>query len=704
MEGNAGRSAGRPLVVICGPGAPESALDEIVRSRGFDLQHVSSVENMVAAASDDASVPPAFLLGVEPDTDVSNILQGAAEVLPSPRFVVFSHSQAGEPAESFSELPGADQILWIGRNTDPQESLNAFQCFLEADGYLWASQVEPEHARRLFLTGSLGEDEERSPARTKWLGSFVEQLSTYNELEPMLAEALRGTMEALQCRAGTIYLWDEQKEMLVLKVAHGPDREQRLGLRQKMGEGLAGWVAEVGEAILVLDARRVDRLKDRRRERYSDPSCMACPLMHGDKLLGVLCVTMRNLQGPFQPADLRLARDIGQEVGSVMSPLCVMSELRQLNKKLMGLFRRSSDFLRHKASQLAETRALSADVLNGIPIGVIAYDRNLRVRSTNVAARRFLDRDGLGHRVPLERRLETDSREWRHTLRNVITAGQQFRKQRAQYQCGDRQLSLDIHGAPLHDSEGAIIGGVLTVQDVTKDVEMEEKLVSAERLAAVGKITAKVAHELNNPLDGILRFLSLALRTVEEEPSKATDYLKECRQGLLRMSNTLTQLLAFSRSKNKSQQPVSVSQTIRDCLSLYGERMRSSKVELDLDVPDSLPPSPVPELFEALSNVVKNALDAVGEEGKLTVTAADEGDQVNIIVSDDGPGVSEENRHKVFEPFFTTKVEGASTGLGLALCRDALRRTGGEIQLLPSARGATFQITVPTEQQTQNNE
>lgn len=689
--------AARPLVVICGPDAPGSALEKIVSEGGYSVTRVEPAEHIVDELDDYVDQSTAFLLDIESDQRAAETLGLAANAVPSARFVVFSSSEVEIPEESISSLDGADEILWIGNTTNLEDTLGAIRCFLQADGYLWASQLEPDHSYRLFLSDGLGKNKEGTE-RTKWLGSFVERLSSYSELDPMLAEALRGSMEALECEAGSVYLWDEQKETLVLQVAEGPDKEQRRGLRQKLGEGLAGWVAEVGEAILVTDANKVDRLQDRERDRYPDPSCLACPLMHGDKLLGVLCLTMHQYQQPFQPPDLRLARDIAQEVGSVMSPLCVMSELRALNEKLMGLFRRSSDFLVHKAGQLAEARALSADVLQAIPLGVIAYDERLQVRSTNSAARQFIDGEtSLGNQVPLEDQLLTEKAEWRRMLRKVVSAGETFRLRRARYCTDDGEIHLDIHGAPLHTSDGDVIGGILTIQDVTKDVEMAEKLVSAERLAAVGKITATVAHELNNPLDGIMRYISLGMRIVEEDPSKAKRYMTECRQGLLRMSNTLTQLLAFSRSKRRSTRPVPINQTIRDCVSLYEERMKENKIELDMDVPQDLPVSRVPELFEALSNVIKNALDAMGEEGALNITAAPEDSDVRIHVSDTGPGIPEENQEKVFEPFFTTKTEGTSTGLGLALCRDALRRMGGEIELLPSEKGAQFEITVPAQ-------
>ena len=260
---------------------------------------------------------------------------------------------------------------------------------------------------------------------------------------------------------------------------------------------------------------------------------------------------------------------------------------------------------------------------------------------------------------------------------------------------------LDIHCSPLTDPEGQTVGGILTVQDVTEDLEMEAKLSSAERLALVGKLAAKVAHELNNPLDGILRFLNLAMRQLDK-PEQARAYLEDSRIGLLRMSNILKELLVFSRSHREPAAVASLTQVIQQAVAPYEHRARECRTQIRFDVPPNLPPCPSNELWEVIGNVVKNALDAMGENGVLTIRAAQDERRVTITISDTGPGVPEELREKIFEPFFTTKQDRHGTGLGLALCRDALRRIGGEITLVPSERGAAFQLVCPIKPLSEN--
>jgi len=412
-------------------------------------------------------------------------------------------------------------------------------------------------------------------------------------------------------------------------------------------------------------------------------------------LLGVLCLTMKKDGDPFGPLQLRLLRELSWELGSLVTPLAAVSELRHLNDSLLELFRHSSDLLMERDGQVAEACVQSANIVDSIPIAVVAYDRQLQVRRSNpVAEHLFGAEASIGWYYPLEDGLQLQAGDWRRRLENVIADDRESRLQRVAYAREGEERTLDIQLSPLRNSRGEAVGGIVLAQDVTADVEMEEKLSSAERLAFVGKIAAKVAHELNNPLDGIMRFLNLAVRRLENDPQVARGYLQECRQGLHRMSHILAELLTFSRSHREVSRPVRISHMIRDCIALYEERAQSQNIAIRVDAPAELPYCRSPQLFEALSNVVKNALDAMGENGVLSMRAEQVGDQVRLAISDTGPGVPEEDREKIFEPFFTTK-EGDGTGLGLAVCRDTLARVGGQIRLCPSEQGACFEILVP---------
>jgi signal transduction histidine kinase len=263
------------------------------------------------------------------------------------------------------------------------------------------------------------------------------------------------------------------------------------------------------------------------------------------------------------------------------------------------------------------------------------------------------------------------------------------------FHAGERECLLDVHGSPLRDARGRVIGGILTIQNVTEDVEMERRLNSAERLALIGKIAAKVAHELNNPLDGILRFMSMARKKLETDPDLACEYIRRCEKGLQRMGRVIGQLLSFARSGDESLRSITISQVIEETVALFEGRAADEGICRVTEVPNDLPAAPSPELGEVMNNLLKNALEAMSEGGRLEVRARQEESTVKIAVSDTGPGIPDDVQERVFEPFVTSRAKKSGTGLGLTVCKDIMDRMGGHISLSSSEGGTTFELTVP---------
>lgn len=694
--------ADRAMMVSLGR-TPDPLLEEVIAAEGYEIVHAGSVGEALSRENAESYSAVAVLVGEDAAAESAAFLREAAGRMPSARFIVATLDGYEKPDADGLHPSLSERLLWLDGDTCGSENVDRIRRFLRGEGYNWASELEAELEGTSILD-TAAHFGEGKPAGLRNVRRFAGDLSRFTELRPMLQEALNRYLAILKCGAGSIYLWDEGSETLVLEAAVGPEEERRIGLRQKLGEGLAGWVAKVGEPILVTDSRKVHKLRGRACRRYSNFSCISLPVTHGGQLFGVVCLTMPQQNKAFEPEDLRLAQNLSEKLASAIRPLNVLSELRRFSERLLGAFKSSSEMVLEKDAEVEALRDLSRNILDNVPLAVIAYDRELRVRSSNLAARQLfgaqLSRPTARGAAPLEEGIDMGLDLWRSKLRGVVVNERKFRLQRVGYRSEGRQRMLDIHCSPLCTPEGETTVGILTVQDMTEDVEMEHKLQSAERLAIVGKIAAKVAHELNNPLDGILRFLSLAVRQIDK-PEQAKEYLKQSRQGLLRMSHILTELLAFSRSHYATHRPVSMSQLIHQGLAPYEHRAREADIRIELDVPSDLPSCPSNEVWEVFGNVVKNALDAMGESGVLRIRAAANEKNVTIVVSDTGPGVPSDLRSKIFEPFFTTKEEGEGTGLGLAVCRDSLRKLGGDIHLLPSERGAVFEITVPVNPQTE---
>jgi two-component system, sporulation sensor kinase E len=263
---------------------------------------------------------------------------------------------------------------------------------------------------------------------------------------------------------------------------------------------------------------------------------------------------------------------------------------------------------------------------------------------------------------------------------------------------------LNMVCTPMDDvATGRSIGGLMVIEDVTARLTMERRLAVSERLAAVGKLAAKVAHELNNPLDGIMRYLNLAIRVSETpgtpaEPEKVVRYLTEARKGLTRMVQILGELLEFSRSSYGTYEEANVNRYVEDAVNAMQDKALHKSVNIVCRMDGVMPGVRVgSNLFQVYCNLIKNAIDAMPDGGTLTITTAQINREVVVAFEDTGVGLPE-NTEQIFQPFFTTKPSGQGTGLGLAICKDIIEKYNGRIlaENRPEG-GARFTVIVPIE-------
>lgn len=219
----------------------------------------------------------------------------------------------------------------------------------------------------------------------------------------------------------------------------------------------------------------------------------------------------------------------------------------------------------------------------------------------------------------------------------------------------------------------------------------------AARLASMGKLAARVAHELNGSLDGVIRFVNLSLRLAGEagEP-RMVSYLSQSRKGLLRMAGMVTDLLAYSRGTAGWREAPGVHQVIEEAIRSHAIAAEAARVIVAVDAERSdLPVLSGSRLLQVCSNLIRNAIDAMPQGGRLTIRYGLVGGRVNLRFEDTGLGLPEPVE-QVFELFFTTKAPGQGTGLGLAICREFIEGMGGTISAERGAQGgAVFTISLP---------
>lgn len=221
------------------------------------------------------------------------------------------------------------------------------------------------------------------------------------------------------------------------------------------------------------------------------------------------------------------------------------------------------------------------------------------------------------------------------------------------------------------------------------------EILQVEKLAALGHISAGLAHEIRNPLNSINLFAQL-LKTGVSEDSEQRGYLDSIAHEVERIDNILVQMLAASKGTASRRSPLSLADCLNKVLNLCEVQIRSQGVTVETEIDEQAPllEADVTEIEQIFSNLIGNALFEMTEGGNLTVRIRGEGDLLSVQVSDTGKGIPEENLSRVFDPFFTTKEKG--TGFGLSVVLRIVKGYGGRIQVLsPQGKGATFQIEFP---------
>ena len=341
---------------------------------------------------------------------------------------------------------------------------------------------------------------------------------------------------------------------------------------------------------------------------------------------------------------------------------------------------------------------LARHLIKTMPLGVVSFDQNLDINDINDSASRMLaEADNLAD--ALDKGVTTNyEKNWPEILQHALAERNTSTFENISYARNGQNSILHIICTPLlDDSTNEVIGGILLIEDVTDKVMMENDLAMAERLAALGKLAARVAHELNNPLDGILRYINLALRLTDSQGNDNTvRYLKESRKGLQRMVRIISELLEFSRSTYSAFEEADINKIVIDAIKAMESQAMQNNVQVERHFQPEMPNIRSGNLFQVFCNLIKNAVDAMPQGGTLTITTKCDTGHLNIDFADTGSGLDEHVMQNLFEPFFTTKEPGKGTGLGLAICKDIIERYSGQIIARNQpGPGSVFTVIIP---------
>jgi signal transduction histidine kinase len=224
-------------------------------------------------------------------------------------------------------------------------------------------------------------------------------------------------------------------------------------------------------------------------------------------------------------------------------------------------------------------------------------------------------------------------------------------------------------------------------------------LVQSEKMSAFGQLSAGIAHEVKNPLTGILGYAQLTKRKFNPDDPLYKN-LEVIEKETKRCRSIIDNLMRFARAEHSEKQPTDVAQTIRDAVAIVDHQLGIKQVAIELDVPPDLPRvnANANQLQQVVMNLMINAQQALeGKPGRVRVAVrADIPGRLSIEVSDDGPGIAPEIQSRIFEPFFSTKAAGEGTGLGLSVSYGIIKDHDGDISVKSApGQGSTFLITLP---------
>jgi two-component system, sporulation sensor kinase E len=370
-----------------------------------------------------------------------------------------------------------------------------------------------------------------------------------------------------------------------------------------------------------------------------------------------------------------------------------------LDKLIDRLDRMDSDSVQTQFLHLAREKGLLETIFQAIQEGIVVVGSGARIRYANRMAERLFgfkldDAEGQPiaryiRDIDWEKVLNLDEDEWEKLVRREI-----------EVTYPDHRF-VEFYVVPLAAIEAREQGAVVIFRDVTRDRETTEESIESERMKALTLLAAGVAHEIGNPLNAVTIHLQLLERELEELADESmrenlTELVEVSRREVHRLDRIITQFLRAIRPSLPDRKPVAMERMLDETLELMQHDISNRRILVEREQAKDLPNVPADEtqVKQAFFNIIKNALQAMGDGGILKIRTEVTSRFVSICLEDNGPGIAPDNLGSIYEAYHTTKEEGS--GLGLMIVQRILRDHGGEIEICSTPdRGTAFTLHFP---------
>jgi two-component system, NtrC family, sensor kinase len=352
---------------------------------------------------------------------------------------------------------------------------------------------------------------------------------------------------------------------------------------------------------------------------------------------------------------------------------------------------------RLRAVELERLKDYSENIIESLTVGVAVIDENGLVIGWNRVLERILSlkkQEALGQSLQLilgpdnvQALFPTDSQSDFRLLSEISL----------EMRNGAKRI-FDIAKTPLFDNSMVPYGTVIVFEDITEKIQLQHQLVTSEKLASIGLLSAGVAHEINTPLTGISSYVQMLQKKLTDR--HYSQILEKIEVQTDRVSRIVKNLLNFARNPSESAfHKVNVVENLQEIISLIDYKLNAMDIRLEMT---AAPVKPIwaqgGRLQQVFINIILNALDAMPGGGTLGIDVTAEDRDVVVGISDTGTGIKPQHLPHIFDPFFTTKGIGKGTGLGLSISYAIIKEHGGHISVSSEAgRGTRFSIRIPAD-------
>jgi PAS domain S-box-containing protein len=353
--------------------------------------------------------------------------------------------------------------------------------------------------------------------------------------------------------------------------------------------------------------------------------------------------------------------------------------------------------------RLQQEKRKLENIISAIGAGLAIIDKNYHVIWSNRTMEEWFKTDRDLEGIPCYVLFKRGSKNCNKcTMRHTFETGGIQRVKHSLVNSEGERKHYQLTTTPLMDINGDVIQVLCLVQDITNQVGMQLKLIQAGKLAAIGELASGLAHQLNNPLVGILNYVQLMLRKIApEDPNR--ELLDTVERGAKQCRDIVRNLLNFSRPHHFNFELLDLQTIITSTLVLIENTLRVGNIKIIRDINKALPPieGNVTQIQQVFLNLLMNALHAMPQGGEIristdTIRDQEEQDYAVIKFVDSGPGIPKSIIDKIFDPFFTTKEKDQGTGLGLSIAYGIIKAHNGKIVVeSDEGNGAAFTVYFP---------